>query len=130
MIFVNILIMIYIKCNLQFTHSTASEFFEFSNRHEQNFIDLCEMTKEKIDLGLQVSLEEFLAYCCNFIANKIRMNISDEAIEQDLISVCNDMASYVPFNDVKKIQFEAVIDNKQKRLVSLQIPSKVVPVKD
>lgn len=88
------------------------------------------MIKEKIDLGLQVSLEEFLAYYCNFISNKIRMNISDEAIEQDLISVCNDMVSYVPFNDVKKIQFEAVIDNKQKRLVSLQIPSKVVPVKD
>lgn len=114
--------MIFIKCRIHFSDYTSSKFFDYSDRHERTLIDYCKTIEDKIDAKSRLSLDEFLTYCCYFIAQKIRSNQSVQHIEDSLKISFIKLADIVPLKGVKTVQFDASIDDKQTRCVVVENP--------
>lgn len=115
--------MIHIKCRLRFSESSSSKSFDYSDRHEQTLIDYCETIEDKIDAKLKLGLDEFLTYCCYFIAQKIRSKQPVQNIENNLKIAFIKLADLVPLKDIKTVQFDATVDDKQTRYIVVENPN-------
>lgn len=106
-----------------FSDSIASKTYNYSDRYEQTLQYLYETIKDKIEEMTRLSLDEFLAYCCYFIVKEIRTKSSPQSIEDYLKSVFLKLVGIIPLHNVRTIQFDATVDDKQTRCITVENPN-------